>query len=58
MRYAPFYIKLHQALEPKDNGKSDTYTEHDIGNEKQYEEGHCKYCGAEKDDCPGYKCWI
>ena len=37
MRYAPFYIKLHQALEPKDNGKSDTYNEHDIGNEEQYE---------------------
>ena len=56
--YAPFYLKLHQALEPKDDGKSDTYNEHDTGDEQQYVDGYCSYCGAEEYDCPRYKCWI
>jgi len=58
MKHSPFYIKLHYALEPKDNGKSDTYNENDVGEDKQYEDGYCNYCGAKEDDCPGYKCWI
>ena len=54
----PLYMRLHYALESKDDGKSDTYNEHDIGDEQQYVDGYCSYCGAEEDDCPGYKCWI
>ena len=57
----PLYMRLHYALEPENienTRKSINYNKRDEVDEEQYEDGYCKYCGAEKDDCPGYKCWI
>ena len=54
-------MRLHYALEPENienTRKSISYNNRDKVDEEQYEDGYCKYCGAEEDKCPGYKCWI
>ena len=25
---------------------------------REEEEKYCEHCGENKEDCPGYKCWI
>jgi hypothetical protein len=37
---------------------SGEYNEFDPGNDPQYTDGYCNYCGSEEDDCVEYKCWI
>ena len=59
--FMPLYMRLHYALEPENienTRKSISNNNRDEVDEEQFEDGYCKYCGAEEDKCPGYKCWI